>query len=71
MIIRLGPIVLMDSKTRDAYRMMLNRAYVLHQAIWHTDDMGLPQAQTAIKALDADLSAAISRVPASEIDATP
>lgn len=69
MIIKIGPITVMDNRTRAAYRVLANKAYALHQAVWYTDDLCLPQAQERIKLLDSELSDAISRVPASEIDA--
>ena len=59
MIIRLGPIVLMDSKTRDAYAHLANAAYQLHQTIWY-GDLAEPNTQEAIKILDGFLSGALS-----------
>lgn len=66
MIIKIGPIVIMDSKTRAAYKTMFNKAYALHQTINYADD--LTKAGPQIRALDAELSEAISYVPASEVD---
>ena len=68
MIIKLGPITLMDSKTRSAYRTLSNKAYALNQAMWYTDDWSTPSAREGMMLLRADMADAISRVPASDID---
>jgi hypothetical protein len=57
-------ITVMSTKTRLAYRVLSNKAYALHQTIWYSDVLDEP----AVKALDAELSDALSRVPASDID---
>lgn len=68
-MLTIGPITIMSTKTRKAYRVLTNRAYALHQTIWFTDDLGNPSAQEKIKKLDSEVSDAISRVPASDVDA--
>ena len=67
MILRLGPITIMSTKTRDAYAVLANAAYGLHQKIWYTDDLGNPEAQKEIKRLDAVLSDSISHTPPEDI----
>jgi len=66
MIIKLGPIVIMDSKTREAYRELLTEAYLVHQNIWFSQDWA--QSEQEIKNADSHLSEAISHVPASELE---
>jgi len=69
-MLRIGPITIMSTKQRNAYRVLTNKAYDLHQTIWYTDNLANPQAQVRIRELDALLADAISRVPASDIDAS-
>ena len=61
-------ITIMSTKTRLAYRDLANRAYLVNQALWYTDDYCPPANQKAIRALGMHLSEAISHVPASDID---
>lgn len=67
-MIRIGPVTIMSSKTRDAYKDLANAAYELHQRIWYADDLCLPNVQTDLRTLDAVLSEAISHTPASDIE---
>jgi len=67
-MISLFGFTVMSVKTRLAYRRLSNRAYALHQVIHYTDDLGTVPAGKAIRLMDAELSDALSRVPASDID---
>lgn len=67
-MIRIGPITIMRTRTRRAYKDLANAAYKLHQTIWHADDLCLPATQTEIKRLDAQLAGAISYTPPGDIE---
>jgi len=67
MILRLGPLTLMSSSTREAYANLANAAYRLHQTIWYADDLCFPNTQVEIKHLDQLLSDAISHTPPEDI----
>jgi hypothetical protein len=70
MIFRLGPITIMDSKTRASYAKLANVAYQLHQAIWYTDDLCIENSQKVIKLLDAQVSEALSYTPPEDIQSS-
>jgi hypothetical protein len=67
-VIRIGPITIMSTKTRDAYRNLVNRSYELHQVVWYSELPMEPIVQRTIKDLDAAVSEAISHVPAQDVD---
>jgi len=64
-------ITIMSTKTRMAYRELSNKSYALHQTLWYTDDFCQSEAQAVIRMLDAELSEALSYVPASDISPSP
>lgn len=61
-------ITIMSTKTREAYRVLVNKSYALHQTINYADRPFTDQVQATIKEQDAALSEAISYVPASDVD---
>lgn len=67
-MIKIGPITIMSTKTRDAYRVLANKAYALHQTVWFADIPFNGKVQQQIKDEDAELSEALSHTPASDID---
>lgn len=66
-MVRIGPIIIMSTKTREAYRNLANKSYVLHQTIWY-GELDNPKTQEQIRKEDAGLSEALSYTPASDID---
>lgn len=67
-MIQIGPITIMRTRERRAYRDLANAAYALHQAIWYAQDLCSPVVQQGIRKLDEKLSEAISHTPASDIE---
>jgi len=69
MILRIGPITIMDSKTRAAYAHLANMAYGLHQAVWY-GDLTEPATHELIRYRDGLLSDALSHTPPEDIQSS-
>jgi len=69
-IIKLGPLTLMDSKTRAAYARLANEAYGLHTTIWYAEDLGSATTQELLRNQDAQLSEALSHTPPEDIQSS-
>lgn len=67
MILRLGPITIMSTSTRDAYANLARAAYDLHSRIWYADDLCVPAVQLDVRRLNDELSTAISHAPPEDI----
>ena len=66
-MLKLGPITIMFTDEHDDYKNLVNKAYAVHQLIWY-DGMTTEEGQAKIRESDAELSYAISLVPASDIE---
>ncbi len=66
-MLKLGPITIMFTSEHDNYKLLVNKAYEVHQLIWY-DGMMTEEGQAKIREADAELSYAISLVPASDIE---
>lgn len=67
-MIRIGPITIMSTKTREAYKDLANAAYRLHQTIWYADDLCFPNTQVEIRYLGTKVADAISHIPPEDIE---